>query len=73
MNLFKIALYTRSRDLHVSTFFFFFFEQMDSLTSNNQFTARKMASQGLIDVALMMANISQLRTLITAGQRKNHR
>ncbi|KAK3794050.1 hypothetical protein RRG08_028482 [Elysia crispata] len=40
---------------------------MDSLTSNNQFTARKMASQGLIDVALMMANISQLRTLITAG------
>ncbi|XP_005090410.2 uncharacterized protein LOC101856775 [Aplysia californica] len=37
------------------------------LLSANQYTVRKMAAQALMDVALMMANISQLRTLITAG------
>lgn len=42
-------------------------DALNSLTVKNQFTVRKMAAQGLIDVALMMANISQLRTLITAG------
>ncbi|GFR81917.1 ninjurin 2 [Elysia marginata] len=42
-------------------------DALESLTVKNQFTVRKMAAQGLIDVALMMANISQLRTLITAG------
>ncbi|RUS84889.1 hypothetical protein EGW08_007358 [Elysia chlorotica] len=45
---------------------------MAPLTSNNQFTAREIVSQGLIDVALMMANISQLRTLITAGSEVEH-
>ncbi|KAK3794052.1 hypothetical protein RRG08_028484 [Elysia crispata] len=42
-------------------------ETLGPLLSTNQYTVRKMAAQGLMDVALMMANISQLRTLITAG------
>lgn len=42
-------------------------EALSPLLSNNQYTVRKMAAQGLMDVALMMANISQLRTLVTAG------
>ncbi|BFZ08432.1 hypothetical protein BsWGS_11471 [Bradybaena similaris] len=37
------------------------------LMSGNQYSMRKTASQALMDVALMMANISQLRTLLTAG------
>ncbi|KAI8782022.1 Ninjurin-1 [Biomphalaria glabrata] len=42
-------------------------ESFAPLLSTNQFLVRKMASQALMDVALMMANISQLRTLIYAG------
>ncbi|XP_070193385.1 ninjurin-1-like [Littorina saxatilis] len=37
------------------------------LLSNNQYTVRKMAAQAMMDVALMMANISQLRTLMAGG------
>ena len=40
------------------------------MVSTNQFTARKTAAQALMDVALMMANISQLRTLLTVGPDK---
>lgn len=36
--------------------------------STNQYSVRKMASQALIDVALMMANIAQLRTLVSGGE-----
>uniref|UniRef100_A0A2C9LA44 Uncharacterized protein n=1 Tax=Biomphalaria glabrata TaxID=6526 RepID=A0A2C9LA44_BIOGL len=43
-------------------------ESFAPLLSTNQFLVRKMASQALMDVALMMANISQLRTLIYAGE-----
>ncbi|XP_059169685.1 ninjurin-1-like isoform X2 [Physella acuta] len=42
-------------------------ESFAPLLSTNQFLVRKMASQALMDVALMMANISQLRTLVVAG------
>ncbi|XP_076448413.1 ninjurin-1-like [Babylonia areolata] len=37
------------------------------LLSHNQYTVRKMAAQAMMDVALMMANISQLRTLLAGG------
>ncbi|KAH9489324.1 Ninjurin-1 [Bulinus truncatus] len=42
-------------------------ESFAPLLSTNQFLVRKMAAQALMDVALMMANISQLRTLVYAG------
>ena len=41
--------------------------QFTPLLSNNQYTVRKMAAQAMMDVALMMANISQLRTLMSGG------
>lgn len=37
------------------------------LLNSNQYTVRKMAAQAMMDVALMMANISQLRTLLSGG------
>jgi hypothetical protein len=43
-------------------------ESFRPLMSANQYSMRKTASQALMDVALMMANISQLRTLLTAGE-----
>ncbi|KAL8588149.1 hypothetical protein ACOMHN_044119 [Nucella lapillus] len=42
-------------------------EQFTPLLSHNQYTVRKMAAQAMMDVALMMANISQLRTLLSGG------
>ncbi|CAL1526215.1 unnamed protein product [Lymnaea stagnalis] len=42
-------------------------ESFAPLLSTNQYLVRKMASQALMDVALMMANISQLRTLVYGG------
>ncbi|CAG5118600.1 unnamed protein product [Candidula unifasciata] len=42
-------------------------QSLGPLMSSNQYSMRKTASQALMDVALMMANISQLRTLLTAG------
>uniref|UniRef100_A0A0B6Y9L8 Uncharacterized protein n=1 Tax=Arion vulgaris TaxID=1028688 RepID=A0A0B6Y9L8_9EUPU len=42
-------------------------DSLGPLLSSNQYSMRKIAAQALMDVALMMANISQLRTLLTAG------
>ncbi|GFR79262.1 ninjurin-2 [Elysia marginata] len=47
-------------------------EDLEPLLSTNQYQVRKMVAQRLMDYALMMANISQLRTLITAGEDLEH-
>ncbi|CAG5120806.1 unnamed protein product [Candidula unifasciata] len=47
-------------------------ESLGPLMSSNQFGMRKIAAQALMDVALMMANISQLRTLLTAGVKMDY-
>ena len=44
-----------------------FYSQFTPLLSNNQYSVRKTAAQAMMDVALMMANISQLRTLLSGG------
>jgi hypothetical protein len=43
-------------------------ESLGPLLTSNQYSMRKIAAQALMDVALMMANISQLRTLLNGGE-----
>ncbi|BFZ10710.1 hypothetical protein BsWGS_13749 [Bradybaena similaris] len=47
-------------------------ESLGPLMTSNQFGMRKIAAQALMDVALMMANISQLRTLLEAGDKMQY-